>query len=78
MLKNQLFLEIGFAAASLFMTSTTISKEIIQLNGEDWSGRDLIISLHNKDNLEYYHRIHHDSQLHQYFVEAIVRRSMIT
>jgi hypothetical protein len=78
MLKNQLFLEIGFAAATLFMTSTTISKEIIQLNGENWSGRDLIISLHNRDDLEYYHRIDHTSRLHQYFVESIVRRSMIT
>ncbi|CAF0869954.1 unnamed protein product [Adineta steineri] len=77
MLQNHLFLEIGFAATSLLMTPTTISKEIIQLNGENWSGQDLIISLHDKNNLEYYHRIDHQSKLHQYFVESIVRRSLI-
>ncbi|CAF4216443.1 unnamed protein product, partial [Adineta steineri] len=70
MLQNHLFLEIGFAATSLLMTSTTISKEIIQLNGERWSEKDLVISLHDKNNLEYYHRIDHQSKLHQ--VELIL------
>ncbi|CAF1391439.1 unnamed protein product [Adineta steineri] len=77
MLQNHLFLEIGFAATSLLMTSTTISKEIIQLDGENWNGKDPVSSLYDKNNLEYYHRIRHQSKLHQYFVEFIVRRSLI-
>ncbi|CAF2855397.1 unnamed protein product [Rotaria sp. Silwood2] len=78
MLKHEVFLEIGFSVATLSLTSTTTSQEVVALTGENWSGRDLTISLYDKSDMEYYHRINHRSRLHQYFVEAMVKRSLIT
>jgi hypothetical protein len=78
MLKHKLFLEIGFSAATFLLTSTNTSKEVVLLNGENWSASDLVISLQDKSPIEYYHRIDHQSPLHHYFVEAIVKRSLVT
>jgi hypothetical protein len=78
MLKHKLFLEIGFSAAMFLLTSTNTSKEVVLLNGENWSASDLVISLLDKSPIEYYHRIDHQSPLHHYFVEAIIKRSLVT